>query len=204
MEVGAQQNPADDSPIVNISGERVALGPRRREHLPLYERWFNDFKLRRTIAGEPRPITFEEFVRDYDDPATTQREITFTIYEIATWRPIGFCGLQRIDYRHRSAEFAIVIGEPEARGRGFGTEATRLTLDYAFTALGLHNVLLVVYSYNLAGVSAYRRAGFREIGRRHESHFMGGRLWDEIFMECLSSEFASPVLAQVFAPDQPR
>ncbi len=36
-------------------------------------------------------------------------------------------------------------------GRGYGTETTRLMLDYAFTALGLHNVMLTVFVFNAAG-----------------------------------------------------
>jgi len=33
---------------------------------------------------------------------------------------------------------------------------------------------------------------------------MGGRFWDTIYMECLASEFTSPYLAPIFAPDLPR
>ena len=73
-------------------------------------------------------------------------------------------------------------------------------LMYAFTTLGLHNVMLVVYAYNEAGYRAYQKAGFREFGRR-EAVWMGGRLWDAISMECLATECASPVLGRVFAPD---
>ena len=46
---------------------------------------------------------------------------------------------------------------------------------------------------NLAGIKAYERAGFKEIGRRRECRMMGGKLWDEIYMDCLSSEFERPV-----------
>jgi RimJ/RimL family protein N-acetyltransferase len=70
-------------------------------------------------------------------------------------------------------------------------------LDYAFTALGLHNVMLAVYAYNPAAIRAYVKAGFREFGRRRESVWMGGRLWDTIYMECLASDFVRPVLARI-------
>src|SRR3712207_4845770 len=66
-------------------------------------------------------------------------------------------------------------------------------LDYAFTALGLHNVMLTVFEYNAAGIRAYQKAGFEEFGRRRECRAMGGKLWDEIYMDCLSSEFERPV-----------
>lgn len=190
-------------PIVNIVGERLALGPLRRDLLPTYQRWINDFGALRTLgAVAPGPTTLEQEARWYDaQPAT---EVRFTIFERATWRPIGTTALHGLDYRNRTALFGILIGEAEARGQGYGTEATRLTLDYAFTALGLHSVMLTVAEFNLAGQRAYARAGFRECGRRRQCRWMAGRLWDELSMDCLATEFESPVLAHVFRPDEPR
>jgi diamine N-acetyltransferase len=54
---------------------------------------------------------------------------------------------------------------------------------------------------NPAGIRAYQKAGFKEIGRRRECRMMGGKLWDEVHMDCISSEFESPVLRQIYAPD---
>ncbi len=198
---------ADDAaPVVNIVGERVTLGPGRRDLLPLFQRWDNDFFVQRTQGGTPRPITLDQEQAWYDQDAAagSARAVSFIIYRRADWRPLGFAGLKEIDHRHRTAGFVIGIGEPDCRGQGYGTESTRLMLDYAFTALGLHNVVLTVYEYNLAGLQAYRKAGFREFGRRRQSHWMGGRLWDTIYMDCLDAEFISPVLHRVFVPDQPR
>jgi RimJ/RimL family protein N-acetyltransferase len=77
-------------------------------------------------------------------------------------------------------------------------------IDYAFTALGLNNVMLTVSEYNLAGRRAYEKAGFREFGRRREADTIGGQLYDEIFMDIIASEFESPVLGEIFVPDEPR
>jgi RimJ/RimL family protein N-acetyltransferase len=204
---GMVTGPADQpAPVVNIVGDRVALGPGRRDLLPLFQRWDNDFFAQRTQGGTPKPITLdqEEAWYDRDAAAGPARAASFFIYRSADWRPIGFAGLKEIDHRHRTASFVIGIGEPDCRGQGYGTEATRLMLDYAFAALGLHSVMLTVYEYNLAGLRAYRKAGFREFGRRRQSHWMGGRLWDTIYMECLATEFSSPLLHRIFAPDQSR
>ena len=166
----------------------------------------NNFRTLRTMGVLPRPLTAEQEEQWYGrESAGSESDITFTIYERSGERPIGNCGLHGIDYRNRTAEFGILIGEPDARGKGFGTEATRLILDYAFTALGLHNVMLRVFAYNPAGVRAYTKAGFREFGRRRKSQFMGGKYWDVIYMECLATEWgSSPVLAEIFKPDEPR
>ena len=133
-----------------------------------------------------------------------QKSGRFVIYERATWRPIGLTHLTEVDWRGRTAAFSIIIGEADARGHGYGTEATRLMLDYAFTALGLRSAMLVTDSYNLAGQAAYRKAGFKEFGRRRQCSFLGGQLHDLVYMDCLASEFTSPILGTIFVPDEPR
>ncbi len=189
--------------LINIEGERVALGPLRRELLPLYQRWINDFAALRTLGAlPPRPTTFEQETAWFD-AETTSGSVNFTIYERATGNPIGNTALHAVDHRNRTAVFGILIGEREARGRGFGTETARLMLDYAFTALGLHSVMLTCAEFNEAGRRAYEKAGFREFGRRRQCRWLNGRLWDDISMDCLATEFTSPVLAAIFAPGAP-
>jgi len=194
----------ETSPVVNICGEHVALGPLRSDLIPEYNRWRNDFFLQRTFGDLPKPVTQEEGTARHEKQATTSDALWFTIYEIDGWKPIGRTDLFEIDWRNRSARYGIMIGEAEARGKGYGTETTRLTLDYAFTALGLHSVMLDVSEYNLAGRHAYEKAGFHEIGRRRQSDLLNGHLYDLILMDCIATDFESPVLGRIFAPDERR
>jgi diamine N-acetyltransferase len=194
----------EQSLVINIAGERVALGPLRRDLIPFYVRWRNDFRVQRTFGDPPQPVTTEQRLRWFEEQEVSSDSHWFTIYELNPFRPIGTTDLFGIDYRYGIAQFGMLIGEEDARGKGLGTEVVRLMLDYAFTALGLHNVMLTVSEYNLAGRKAYERAGFKEFGRRREADAIGGRRWDEIYMDCLSSEFNSTVLSHVFVPDTPR
>lgn len=162
--------------LVNVVEERVALGPLRRDLLPIYGRRINDFETIRVFGPAPRPMTAEQIEAWYDRQIREEEQARFTIYETGTWQPLGFTALLGIDQRNRTAEFVILIGERDRRAKGYGTEATRLMLDYAFTALGLHSVLLRVAAYNVAGRRAYERAGFRAFGQRRASHAMGGKL----------------------------
>jgi diamine N-acetyltransferase len=182
-----------ERPILNIEGDLVALGPLRRELLPLYQRWINDLGTMRTLGLAPLPMTSEKEQNWYDRQSKAEDDVPFTIYEREALRPIGNTGLHGVDHRDRSATFGILIGEPDCRGKGYGTETTRLMLDYAFTALGLHNVMLTVLEFNASGIRTYQKAGFKEIGRRRECRMMGGKLWDEVYMDCLSSEFERPL-----------
>ena len=173
-------------------GERVALGPLRRELLPLYTRWMNNLVGVRTL-GAFLPVTLEGETKWYDEWVNSEKIVPFTVYARPELRPIGTASLFDVEHRNRSAEFGIFLGESDYRGRGYGTETTRLVLDYAFTVLGLHNVMLKVFDLNPAGKRAYEKAGFMEFGRRRQSQRIGGALCDEIFMQCLSDWFERPV-----------
>lgn len=192
----------DRAPILNVVGDTVGLGPKRRDLVPTYTRWINDLGTLRSLATPTQPYT-EEAENAWFEAAIAGPDHHFDIYELATMRPVGACDLRDIDFRNRVATLGLLIGEPAARGKGYGTEATRLLLDLAFTVHGLHSVWLTVYEYNLAGQRCYAKAGFREVGRRRQCRLMGGRLWDEIVMDILTAEFESPVLAKVFQPDEP-
>jgi diamine N-acetyltransferase len=193
-------------PLVNITGERVALGPLHRAFAPHFSRWMNDFATQR-LSNFPEPAepwTDERVGQFIDRILTNPDRVWFAMYDTADWRPVGHANLRDINHQHRTAEFGITIGDPADRGKGFGTEATRLVLDYAFTALGLNNVLLDTNEFNAAGIRAYQKAGFKEIGRRRQAHFMGGRLWDVVFMDCLTADFTSPVLSRIFTGEPGR
>lgn len=183
-----------EPPLLNIVGEKVALGPRRRELLPLYLKWINDFEVARTLAAHMRPTTLESEEKWWEGTSANSQLAGFTIYETETLRPIGNTDLGDLNHFHRTAVFGLMIGEKDCWGKGYGTETTRLMLDYGFTILGLHNIMLEVYGYNERAIRAYRRAGFKEIGRRRESLRLGGNTYDMILMDCLATEFESTVM----------
>ena len=185
--------PEDQQPIINIAGDKVALGPIRRDLIPLFQRWSNDFEVVRFL-GTMEPSTIESEEDQYSRFSKAENQSYFTIYEQGRWRPIGATGLGDINHAHRTAEFYIMIGDKESWGKGYGTEVARLMLDYGFTCLGLHNISLWVHAENERGIRAYRRAGFRDAGHLRQFKWLGGRAYDFILMDCLATEFGSSVL----------
>lgn len=192
-----------EKPIFNIVGEKVALGPMQKSILPLFLRWANDFDVA-IMSGDPiRPVRRELIEADFESDSKNeerQSSIEFLIYEQASFRCIGTTFLKHIDKTQRTAEYGIVIGEKDCWGKGYGTETTLLMLDYAFTVLGLHTVLLQTYAYNERAVRAYTRAGFRVIGRWREAARLGNQVYDIIFMDCLATEFRSPLRRVIELP----
>lgn len=190
-----------NEPVLNITGDKVALGPIRRDLLPLYQRWINDFEVVRGLTVSLRPLTSEAEEVWYERASKEDGSVHFTIYERVTLRPIGNTSLMEIDHLHRTAEFGILIGEKECWGKGYGTEVTGLMLDYGFTGLGLHNIQLRVFSFNERALRAYQRAGFHLIGRRREARRLGGTAYDVIYMDCLATEFQGSVMRSLLPKD---
>ena len=188
-------------PAVNITGERVALGPLHRGLLPLLLRWENDFWTVDRGGDEPRPVTREAIAAAWEPLLRGEREdwIGFAIYALPELRPIGVMNVRDFTNRHGAAEFGITIGEAADRGHGYGTEAVRLLLDYAFTILGVHNVWLDTPAYNTGAIRAYEKAGFREIGRRRGARVLAGKRYDVVLMDCVADEFV-PGPTRVFDP----
>jgi len=118
--------------------------------------------------------------------------VEFTVYDRRDSVPVGTAGLFSIVHAHGRAEFGTGIGE--RRGQGLGTEATRLVLDFAFHVLQLRNVLLVTPEWNVAGLKAYERAGFRRIGVRRGAVISRGRCTDLVIMDAVPQDFGASVL----------
>ena len=179
-----------------VVGDKVALGPLRRDLAAAYARWLNRLEVRRGLdyLGVSSRESQEKWVDDNLERCGKwePRGVEFTVYDRSDSAPVGTAGLLGISHSHGHAEFAIALGE--RRGRGLGTEATRLVLDYAFNVLQLRNVLLETLDWNVAGLTAYERAGFRRIGVRRGAAMSRGRPTDLVLMDAVPQDFGTSVL----------
>ena len=182
-------------------GDRVALGTLTSGMLPLCERWFNDLRVARTLGVNWHPIT-NSITRRHIDEMLASTNSTFTVYELDTMQPVGITRLEDINFEHGTAEFSIVIGEPSVWGNGLGSEATGLTLSYAFDVLGLYNVWLQVSANNPAAVRAYEKAGFKTIGVRRRSVRIGRELFDDVYMDAIADDFEKSTQNRVLHPPE--
>ena len=186
----------EEEPDLIVVGEKAALGPLRRDLAATYARWENQIDARRGLdrLGIASPESQEKWVEDNlkEGAEREPKGVEFTIYDLSDTAPVGTAGLFGIEHAHGLARFGIVIGE--RRGRGLGTEATRLVLDYAFNLLHLHNVMLEVIEWNVAALTAYERAGFRRIGIRRRAVMSRGRRNDVVLMDAVPEDLGASVL----------
>jgi diamine N-acetyltransferase len=182
-----------------LVGERAALGQLKREHLPSLARWINDPEVRRGLAYRGL-VNEDSELKWYEETTEAARAprptaVLFAVHDSADGELVGTCVLEEIDHHFARAELGIVIGR--RRGTGIGTDATRLALDWAFTMIGLRNVMLETYEFNELARRAYERAGFKLIGRRRDAVFAMGRRWDSLLMDATAEDFESPVLGDL-------
>ena len=179
-----------------VVGEKVALGPLRPDLAAAYARWMNQLEVRRGLdqLGIATPQSQERWVEENIERGARRepQAVEFTVYDRADSAAVGTAGLLQIAHANGTAEFAIVIGE--RRGEGLGTEATRLVLDFAFNVLQLRNVLLETLEWNVAGLIAYERAGFRRVGVRRGAVMSRGRPTDIVIMDAVPEDFGASVL----------
>jgi len=174
-----------------IVGERLYLSPVSGDEAEKYTRWINDLETSMYLLPAPRVISLE---KEREILELIQKEgHNFAIVQKDNDELIGNCGLMNTDLVQRTSELGIFIGEKKQRGKGYGTEALRLLLDFSFNLLNLHSVYLRFRSFNVGGKKCYEKVGFKEIGRRRECVLIGGTYYDEIYMDLLADEFEGKI-----------
>ena len=175
-----------------LAGERVRLRGVRDDDVPALARWEMDpgrlITLSNWVAPPPEAAARERVAKR---SANEEDDLGLAI-ETLDDPPvlIGNVGLWGARPKDRCATLGIALGR-EHTGRGYGTDATRVIVDYGFREMGLHRIELTVAPYNPAGIRAYTKAGFAEEGRRRQSVLHDGRWYDEVLMSILDHEWAA-------------
>jgi RimJ/RimL family protein N-acetyltransferase len=172
-----------------LVGERVVLRRHVPENLAAFRRWYSDPEIARLARYQEHPMRPDEIERFFAARVVGTDSLALAVHERETDRLIGTCAFSQLDGDNGSALFHITIGEKDAWGRGFGTEATWLMLRHAFETLSLHRIGLYVFEFNERAIRAYERCGFVVEGRARESIWRDGRWWDELAMSVLDSDW---------------
>jgi RimJ/RimL family protein N-acetyltransferase len=173
-----------------LIGSKVKLIPLAKEYLPLFVKWFNDQDVTQFLMWN-RPMTLEAEEEWYRGTLKDSVNIHFAIAlkdDNPKSLPIGNCGIA-LDEKNRVGKVGIMIGEKNYWGMGFGTEAMKLLVKYAFNTLNLERVELDTYAFNHRAIKSYKKVGFIEEGCRRKAHFINGQYHDVNMMGILRSEW---------------
>lgn len=183
------------SPIIFRKGKRLYIRPILKEDAPLLTIWINDPEMTQYLTIF-LPKTPEEETAWIENLSTKKPgDIVFAIVLAKSNQLIGAVGLHNIDFRNGTATLAIAIGNKAYLGKGYGTEATTVVLEYAFNTLNLRKICAGVLDFNQRSKNALEKCAFHEEGRRKGQFYQNGRYVDEILMAVFKEEFI-PILSK--------
>jgi len=168
---------------------RVYLSPLQDEHIDRYMALSDDPELIATMGWRPFGPEEKERFTQFSQVLTLPnldggKAIVFSIINAADNKAIGYTSIIGISETEARAEVGIAIMEREYRGQGYGTEALRHVVDYAFNELGLTLLGLTVFPSNQRAIRAYEKVGFRKTEILEDSWLLpGGEYADMWVME---------------------
>jgi RimJ/RimL family protein N-acetyltransferase len=167
-------------------GELVRLVPLDKgRHAANMQVWMNDPDMTETLLSGDVPVT-RVAEDEFFDKMTGQAgphptDILFAVETLAG-EHVGLAGLHQISYRHGVAKTGTIIGPPEARGKGYGSDAARVRTRYAFEVLGLRMLISEVFPENTASLRMLAGAGYREAARLPRRYWKRGAFRDSVVM----------------------
>ncbi|GAA3825096.1 GNAT family protein [Streptomyces coacervatus] len=173
-----------------LTGEKTVLRPFTSADADVIWEIIQDPEVIR-FTGEPSTELTLDLLRFWYGKRTTAPDrLDLAVTDPATGELLGEVVLYEWDPGARSCTFRTLIG-PRGRGRGVGTEATRLIIGYGFAQLGLHRIQLEAYAHNHRALRVYEKAGFVTEGVRREVEMREGEWVDEVVMGILDREWAA-------------
>lgn len=174
-----------------LYGKRIRLRRNERIDLPKFVEWLNDPEVRHYLSMS-LPISQaaeEQWFENMLKRPPEEQSLGIEIKDGDGWRLVGNCSIFDINWRARSAEVGLFIGDKTCWNKGFGSEVMRLLLCLGFETMNLNRIYLRVDSENRGGIRAYEKAGFVHEARLRESNFRDGRFCDDLIMSVLRSEW---------------
>jgi len=154
-----------------------------------YPKWFGDAEVCRYRSEGPAPYSTQEAIAYVQRVRASSSELVLAILRKTDNRHLGNISLQQIDPVHRTAEFAILIGEKTAWGRGVGKEASRLLFDYGFCVMELNRIYCGVAQNNQPMRRLAQHLGMREESKRRQALTKENQRWDVVDYGIFKDQF---------------
>lgn len=181
-----------------FKGDQIYLAPIDHEKDPEIEsQWTHDPSYLRGLGSDPaRPLSTAQVKKRYEaiekEVEESKNLFYFTIRSRADERLLGFTRIYWIEWSHGNGNLKLAIGDPKDRNQGFGSQALRLLLRYAFDELNLFRLSAVISADNPAALHLFEKVGFVEEVRRRKAIQRDGQTWDLIHLGLLRDEYIRP------------
>ncbi|MCA9897443.1 MAG: GNAT family N-acetyltransferase [Ardenticatenaceae bacterium] len=141
------------------------------------------------LTGTQQTFTFEQVQQHCQRITQADDRADYAITRKEDGAYVGEVVLNEIDWENRSGSFRIALASQNQFGKGYGTEATRLIIDFGFRTLKLHRIELEVYDFNPRAQHVYEKVGFVREGLRRDVLLWNGRYQSAIIMSILEEDW---------------
>jgi len=166
-----------------LKGEKVSMRKIEKKDLVSCIKWFRDPEVVKFLSNSIKNITEETELDWFNFIESSDHDLVFAIISICDGEYIGNCGLHKIDWNEKVCEFGMFIGNKDYWNRGYGTDALKTIIDFAFRKLGLQTIKLLVYEYNHRAMKVYKNCGFVLVDTLKKHHLYNDIYWDTFVME---------------------
>ncbi len=174
-----------------LTGEKIYLRPIEENDLnENYQSWFNDEEVCQFNSHHRFPNYRQDMESYYQEVIKSKNHLILAIIDKESDKHIGNISLQEISGVDHSAEFAIIIGDKEAWGKGVGREAARLIIEHGFGQLNLHRIYCGTSEENIGMQKLADALGFKQEGILREAMFKNGGYKNIFLYGILKDEFA--------------
>lgn len=135
------------------------------------------------------PIAFERWIKELYAQQPPSGEVQFAVCLTGNDELIGMIGLEFVDLVNGVAETGSWFHNPDYRGKGYGTEAKHLILEYAFHRLHLERIVSFVFESNTRSAAALAKQGYKPAGRLKYEDFKDGRFQDLLLFDLLPEDW---------------
>jgi RimJ/RimL family protein N-acetyltransferase len=146
----------------------------------------NDMEAASLLGGQTKHYTKGDIKKWIEFHNNKNDEVVFVLVNNHTHKVIGHVGLYNIDQNIRKAEYGILIGDKDSRGKGYGVQCTNYMINYAFNKLNLNRVVALVITDNIASKKMFLKCGFNIEGTMIEDNYKNGRYYDVYIMAKLN------------------
>lgn len=150
--------------------------------------WVNDPEVVKNFQNFDKKFTRTEERAFLRRLVASPTDRTFSLFRTEDKAYVGQCALNQISGKNKVARPSLFIRR-KYWGKGYGQEAMRLLMDYAFRTLKLHKVWLMVYASNKKALHMYRKLGFKNEGHLRKEYFWRGKYHDIVRMGLLAKDF---------------
>ena len=171
-------------------GIRIRLTALTPADLPTMVCWYEDAGFLRLYDARPaRPKSEAELARWLEELQKDKHTFAFAVRPLDGDDLIGYVEIDGIIWPHGVCGFSVAIGDRANWGKGYGYEAARLALAFAFDELNLHRVTATVFSNNERSIALFEKLGFRREGVYREFLQRDGRRYDMYLYGLLRPEW---------------